>query len=73
MLMIPSTLNSFKKEYYEKLKLQREIFVNQLVRREGADVVRDELRGKIIMIDDAIEIMEALIYELYSERNPTCN
>lgn len=68
MFYTPYEITKFQEAFQEKLKTQRDIFVDQLIRREGSDVTRDELRGKIIMIDDVLSITDLLIQELYSER-----
>ena len=68
MFYTPYEITKFQEAFQEKLKTQRDIFVDQLIRREGSDVTRDDLRGKIIMIDDVLSITDLLIQELYSER-----
>ena len=73
MLTLPSEIIRFQEVFKDKLLEQRTIFVDQLIKREGTDVLRDELRGKIIMIDDALNILDAVIVECYSDRRSLCN
>lgn len=73
MLTLPAEIIRFQEVFKEKLKDQREVFVDQLIKREGTDVIRDELRGKILMIDDCLGILDAVIIECYSERKSLCH
>lgn len=73
MLTLPAEIIRFQEVFKDKLLEQRTIFVDQLIKREGTDVLRDELRGKIIMIDDALNILDAVIVECYSDRRSLCN
>lgn len=66
MITYPSEVRQFEQELKKRLAVQKNTFLDSLVKRCGTEMDRDELRGRIIQIDEIDMIISCIIQDLYA-------
>lgn len=66
MITYPSEVRQFEQELKKRLSVQKNTFLDSLVKRCGTEMDRDELRGRIIQIDEIDLIISCIIQDLYA-------
>lgn len=66
MITYPSEVRHFEEELKKRLSVQKSTFLDSLVKRCGTEMDRDELRGRIIQIDELDLLISCIIQDLYS-------
>jgi hypothetical protein len=66
MITYPSDVRHFEEELKKRLAVKKNTFLDSLVKRCGTEMDRDELRGRIIQIDDIDMIISCILQDLYA-------